>query len=78
MKSLFGGIFDFDNNGESGSIERAAEFSLLSDLMNDDQDNNCTELELSGLDPEELEFMDSDERRSVLEDAGLNPDEYDF
>lgn len=78
MKSLFGGIFDFNNNGESGSIERVAEFSLLSDLMNDDQDNNCTELELSGLAPEELEFMDSDERRSVLEDAGLNPDEYDF
>ena len=36
------------------------------------------ELELSGLDPDELEFMDVDERRKALEDAGLDPDEYDF
>ena len=41
-------------------------------------DEERTELELSGLDPDELEFMDPDERREVLEDAGLDPDEYDF
>lgn len=35
-------------------------------------------MELSGLNPNELEFMDEDERREVLEDAGLDPDEYDF
>lgn len=29
-------------------------------------------------DPDELEFMDPDERREVLEDAALDPDEYDF
>ena len=33
---------------------------------------------LSGLDVDELEYMDADERREVLEDAGLDPDEYDF
>ena len=33
---------------------------------------------MSGLDPEELEFMDSDERREALEEAGLDPDDYDF
>lgn len=37
-----------------------------------------TELELSGLDPEKLEYMRRDELRHVLEKAGLNPDEYDF
>ena len=37
-----------------------------------------TELELSGLDPDELEFMDPDERREALEDAGLDPDDYDY
>ena len=37
-----------------------------------------TELELSGLDTDELEFMDADERREILEEAGLDPDEYDF
>ena len=32
----------------------------------------------AGLDCDELEFMDPDERREVLEDAGLDPDEFDF
>lgn len=36
------------------------------------------DLELAGLDAEDLEFMDEDERREVLEDAGLDPDDYDF
>jgi hypothetical protein len=35
-------------------------------------------LEMAGLDSEELEFMDADERRDVLEDAGLDSDDYDF
>ena len=33
---------------------------------------------MSGLDPDELEFMDADERRAALENAGLDPDDYDF
>ena len=32
----------------------------------------------AGLDYDELEFMDPEERREVLEDAGLDPDEFDF
>ena len=32
----------------------------------------------AGLDYDELEFMDPDERREVLEDAGLDSDEFDF
>lgn len=50
---------------------------LSSGLLKDDSDVQ-TELELSGLDPNELELMDADERREALEDAGLDPDEYDF
>ena len=34
-----------------------------------------TELEL---DPEELEFMDIEERKKVLKAAGLDPQKYDF
>lgn len=45
-------------------------------MMEDEESK--TELEMSGLDPEELEFMDSDERREALEEAGLDPDDYDF
>ena len=37
-----------------------------------------TELEEAGLDPEELEFMDDDERREILEAVGLDPDDFDF
>ena len=36
------------------------------------------ELEMAGLDYNELEFMEEDERREALEDAGLDPDDYDF
>ena len=41
-------------------------------------DDELTELELAGIDPEELEYMDDEERREILEEAGLDPDEYDF
>lgn len=78
MKSLFGGMFDFDGDGCMDNFERAAECMFLSDVFSEDKSEDRTELELSGLDPDELEFMDSDERRAVLEDAGLDPHEYDF
>ena len=41
-------------------------------------EDGLTELELSGLNPEELGYMTGVERRRILEAAGLNPDEYDF
>lgn len=75
------GLFDFDNDGEMNSFERAAEFSFLDDLFNeedDEEDDQYTEFELSGLDADELEFMDPDERREVLELSGLNLEEYVF
>lgn len=46
--------------------------------MYDEEDEDLIELEEAGLAPEELEFMDDDERREVLEAAGLDPDEFDF
>ena len=32
---------------------------------------------MAGLDRDELEFMDTDERREALEDAGFDPDDFD-
>ena len=32
----------------------------------------------AGLDVDELELMDPDDRAEVLEEAGLDPDDYDF
>ncbi len=50
------------------------------------KEEKCVDAELdeddvfaeAGLDYDELEFMDPDERREVLEDAGLDPDDFDF
>lgn len=45
-----------------------------SDTLEEEGDD---ELDLCGLDRDELEIMDEDERRETLEEAGLNPDDYD-
>ena len=78
MMGLFGDMFDFNDDGEMDSFERATEFAFLDEMMDEDDEEEKTELELSGLDPDELEYMDPDERREALEDAGLDPDDYDF
>ena len=77
MKGIFGNMFDLNHDGNICLLESTMEFIFLNELLKDDSEER-TELELSGLDPDELEFMDPDERREVLEDAGLDPDEYDF
>ncbi|MGP1361403.1 MAG: hypothetical protein ACTTK5_03120 [Candidatus Fimenecus sp.] len=46
--------------------------------MSENNDSSRTELELSGFDPDKLEFMDSEERKIVLLAAGLDPQKYDF
>ena len=77
MKGIFGSMFDLNHDGNISPLESAMKFTFLNELLKDDSDVQ-TELELSGLNPDELEFMDVDERRKALEDAGLDPDEYDF
>ncbi len=37
-----------------------------------------SELEDAGIDIDEFELMDEDERREALIDAGLDPDDFDF
>ena len=43
----------------------------------EEEDDLEDELEMAGLDIDELADMDEDERREALEDVGLNPDDYD-
>ena len=50
--------------------------SREADSFNDDDETDV--FAEAGLDYDELEFMDPEERREVLEDAGLDPDEFDF
>ena len=52
-------------------------FYTGSDSLEEDEDELADELEMAGLDVDELEYMDEDERREALEDAGLDPDDYE-
>ena len=45
---------------------------------NIDDDHEQAIFAEAGLNYDELEFMDPEERREVLEDAGMDPDEFDF
>ena len=75
MFDIFDKMFDFDHDSHLDGFETGAKFGFLDMMMNDEEE---TELQRSGLDPEELEFMDPWERREALEAAGLDPDEFDF
>lgn len=78
---FFGKIFDFDGDGELNSMERAMDFMAFNEMTKEEDDSyeeEDDELEMAGLDYDELSFMDEDERREALEDAGLDPDDYDF
>lgn len=39
MFGLFDNIFDFDNNGELDSLEKAAEFSFVMNMIEDEEDD---------------------------------------
>lgn len=85
---------DFNGDGEIDSSERfLAEEMLCSSSEEqealfgyggefgeevDEDEEQEDDLMYAGLDRDDLEMMDSDERREALEDAGLDVDEYDF
>ena len=46
-------------------------------LFGDDEDLEIDAM-AAGLDVDELELMDPDDRAEALEEAGLDPDDYDF
>lgn len=80
----FDKMFDFNRDGKLDSWERAAQFQFMDDMLREESgssDFDDDEVDVfgdAGLDYDELEMMDPDERREALEDAGLDPDDYDF
>ena len=89
-KGFFGGLFDFDGDGELDSMERAADYHAFEELMKDSEEDEDSEedfddefdeledaLDLTGYTKADLDYMDEDERREVLEDAGLDPEDYE-
>lgn len=92
-KGLFGGMLDFNHDGNLDSFERAAEFGAFMQMIDDiekDEKNDTDGFasvetdELSealsdmGLDVFDFELMDDDEKAAALEQAGLDPDDFDF
>ena len=61
---------DDDNNEEDDEIDEEDEEEKRLQILQE-------ELEAEGLDVDELDLMDEEERREVLEEAGLDPDDYD-
>ena len=83
-------LFDFNGDGETDFMEWSVGMQMTassrqeaidltgndtfytgSDTLEDD------DLDSYGLDRDDLEMMDEEERRTALEDAGLDPDNYD-
>lgn len=58
--------------------EHEALFGNAGDFDDSTEDDFEIDAMAAGLDIDELEFMDSDERAEALEEAGLDPDDYDF
>ena len=76
-------MFDYNHDGELSTGERAMEMLFIQEMLKDCSDASSYDDEAdifgdAGLDYDELEMMDADERREVLEEAGLDPDEFDF
>lgn len=85
---------DFNGDGEVDSTERffademlcasreehEALFGDAGDFGEepDEEEELEDELMYAGLDRDELEMMDPDEREEALEEAGLGSDDYDF
>ena len=77
MAGLFGGLFDFNHDGKMGCFERTMEFATFASIMDEaEKEEKMNEIESAGLDIDELEFMDEDERREALEDAGFDFDDF--
>lgn len=78
-KGIFGDMFDFNNDGKLDIFEQAADFGMFMHMMEDsEKQEKAAEISAAGIDLDDLEVMDDDERREALEDAGLDPDDFDF
>ena len=58
--------------------EHEALFGDAGDFEDGTKDDFEIDAMAAGLDVDELELMDPDDRAEALEDAGLDPDDYDF
>lgn len=72
------GFFDDDEKKDWDFIDFMNKTNLYEEDEVDEEQELEDELIMSGLDRDELEMMDEDERREALEDAGFDVDDFDF
>ena len=72
------GFFDDEKDMDWDFIDYMNKTNLYEEKEVDEEQELEDELIMSGLDRDELEMMDEDERREALEDAGFDVDEFDF
>ena len=76
-------MFDRNHDGELDINERVDMYEFYDRMEgkgiyeNSSESDFESDIEEAGLDIDELEMMDEDERAEALEDAGLDPDDWD-
>ena len=80
-------MFDRDHDGEldfherldmDDYYDRVNGLGIYENTSSNEEDDLETELEELGLDIDDLDMMDDEERAQALEDAGLDPDDWDI
>ena len=76
-------LFDFDEDGTLDAEEFTVGMMIIEDANEDEKESQENlvqreEIEAAGLDYDDLENMDEEERTRVLRKAGLDPDDFDF
>ena len=76
-------LFDFDEDGTLDAEEFTVGMMIIEDANEDEKESHENlvqreEIEAAGLDYDDLENMDEEEREKVLREAGLDPDDFDF
>ncbi len=72
------GVLDFHERLDMDDYyDRINGVGIYENTSSDEADDLETELEEAGLDIDELEMMDEDERAQALEDAGFDPDDWE-
>lgn len=75
-KGLFGGMFDFNNDGKMDSFEKAAEFGFFMHMMDEAEKSNKESKSSTSGGYGYSGFGGTTELEDALDDAGI--DAYDF
>ena len=79
-------LFDFNEDGKNDCMEWSIGMQMIASSSQEEIESTEDDafylasediLELYGLDRDELDMMDEDERREALKEVGLDPDDYE-